>query len=508
MGGPNYEGDVAERSRSTNQEVFNYIGYDGPSTRRAVRPEERKVHRDMDPKGKIRECRDCEQQPNTTPIVFAIGTSRSRGEDAKTIYNKMPMCIGQIYLHNYITNPELCICGVGDAKFDRAPIQIGQFESDNRIDDNLAKLWLEGGGGGNGRESYELIAWYFTYIAARGGIDATIRGKKSKLFFSGDQCFYPVVKKEEVKKYFGVDIEKDIPASEIFADLNQYYDVYFIYPQKSWEERKADIDAEIRDRVMKAGGMYEGVDVRMSLMWNNHNDLDLHVIDPCGHHIYYGSYCRGNNREPASCGGFLDVDMNVHGETTKPVENIRWVKGQAPKGWYEVYVQNFATHGGHAAETPFKVEIEINGEIKHFEGKTPRGSTGSASDTPVYEFEYDPEKRKLTAEENDQYMYFRDDVVKSQWESVIPPENILILPDPSGIIDLILGVLAITNEQNGIDIIAYDEHMKQKGQTELRRKQTREALGGLAGGKSIARLDIESLPKPSGTSRKGKGRKI
>ena len=49
---------------------------------------------------------------------------------------------------------------IGDATCDRAPLQVGQFESDNRMDDDLGRILLEGGGGGQKTESYEL-AMYF-----------------------------------------------------------------------------------------------------------------------------------------------------------------------------------------------------------------------------------------------------------------------------------------------------------------------------------------------------------
>src|SRR5207253_1562968 len=91
------------------------------------------------------------------------------------------------------------------------------------------------------------------------------------------------------------------------------------------------VDAEIRERVRAAGGMHEGVDIRASLLWNNRNDLDLHVITPRGEHVYFAS-------KRATCGGWLDVDMNVRGETTKPVENTRWAKGAAKRGHYRIYV--------------------------------------------------------------------------------------------------------------------------------------------------------------------------
>src|SRR5262249_54008273 len=140
-------------------------------------------------------------------------------------------------------------------------------------------------------------------------------GKKGYFFFVGDEGFYPKVDKSEVLRIIGDELPESLPSSEAFRRLQEKFNVFLIFPKKTFAERKADIDAEIRQRVQAAGGLYDGVDIRASLIWNNRNDLDLHVITPSGEHIYYGA-------KKALCGGFLDVDMNVRGETTKPVENV------------------------------------------------------------------------------------------------------------------------------------------------------------------------------------------
>jgi hypothetical protein len=156
----------------------------------------------------------------------------------------------------------------------------------------------------------------------------------------------------------------------------------------SWYYR-AGIDAEIKRRVDGAGGQYEEVDLRVSLRWNNRNDLDLHVITPRGEHIYFGD-------RRSSCGGWLDVDMNAHGETTAPVETIRWGLGAAQRGRYRIYVQNYGFYERLQSSTLFKVEVEVSGEIYHFDGLvSPQGETGDASDVPVLELEYKP-GRSLT----------------------------------------------------------------------------------------------------------------
>jgi hypothetical protein len=124
------------------------------------------------------------------------------------------------------------------------------------------------------------------------------------------------------------------------------------------------IDVEIKKRVLAAGGQYTDVDIRASLIWNNRNDLDLHVLTPGGEHVFYAS-------KHSRCGGSLDVDRNVRGETTEPIENTRWPKGVARSGRYQVWVENYRHHDSAAIATPFAVELEINGEVFAFAGIAP-----------------------------------------------------------------------------------------------------------------------------------------
>ena len=129
---------------------------------------------------------------------------------------------------------------------------------------------------------------------------------------------------------------------------------------------------------LKREGAKSG-DIRVSLIWNNRNDLDLHVISPSGEEIFY-------QHKRSRDGGELDVDMNVRGETTKPVENIYWPRNGAPAGRYKVYVQNFAYHEKGAHVTGFTVEVMKNGEVRHYD-RTIYG-TGRQSNQVICEFDF------------------------------------------------------------------------------------------------------------------------
>jgi uncharacterized protein YfaP (DUF2135 family) len=146
---------------------------------------------------------------------------------------------------------------------------------------------------------------------------------------------------------------------------------------------------ELRERLEREGA--KSSDVQISLIWNNYNDLDLHVVCPSGERIH------GGNRESA-CGGELDVDANVRPETKKPVENVVWPEGKAPGGTYKAYVHHYKKHKKRRSKDPtaFQVICNAGGEIKEFEGLI------SAGDSIMLISEFtieEPEKRAEKAAE-------------------------------------------------------------------------------------------------------------
>ena len=120
----------------------------------------------------------------------------------------------------------------------------------------------------------------------------------------------------------------------------------------SYEGNVAD---SIKEKVKRAGGQVEDVSMRVSLAWRNTDDLDLHVVEPDGNHIYYGN--KSNK---------LDVDMNVSVTVRDPVENARWVR-PPQHGLYRVVVHNFTKR--ESVDVGFTIEIEIGGKlaILHYE---------------------------------------------------------------------------------------------------------------------------------------------
>jgi hypothetical protein len=108
------------------------------------------------------------------------------------------------------------------------PLQVGQFESDNRMDQHLGNIVLEGGGGGQVKESYEL-AMYF--MARHTAIDCfEKRGRKGYLFIIGDENPYRMVDARQVRDVIGDRLGERLPTTEILVELQRMYHVFFIIP--------------------------------------------------------------------------------------------------------------------------------------------------------------------------------------------------------------------------------------------------------------------------------------
>lgn len=134
------------------------------------------------------------------------------------------------------------------------------------------------------------------------------------------------------------------------------------------ERRQAASHAleELRARLEREGA--RSSDVQVSLMWNNYNDLDLHVVCPSGERIH------GGNRKSA-CGGELDVDANVRPDSRKPIENVVWPEGQAPAGVYQVFVHYYKKHKKRRSKDPTKFQVIANayGDLMEYTGELTYG---------------------------------------------------------------------------------------------------------------------------------------
>lgn len=200
-------------SHKTRDQIFTQLG----------------MHADLDPKNiKVREAVDSAANPESTPIILAVDETGSMGYLAEDIIKKgLGTIMAALYKHRPVTDPAICCMGVGDANVDQAPLQVTQFESSSDpLVKQVADIYIEGNGGGNGGESYSLAWWFATYKTICDAI--TKRKRKGYLFTIGDECVHPILTKDQVRRFLGVGCEADIPTADLLKQVQEYWHVFHL----------------------------------------------------------------------------------------------------------------------------------------------------------------------------------------------------------------------------------------------------------------------------------------
>ena len=101
-------------------------------------------------------------------------------------------------------------------------------------------------------------------------------------------------------------------------------------------------------------------EVEVTLSWDTNADLDLHVADPNGDEVYYGS-------EQVASGGLLDLDSSCGPQAFIRNEHVGWSQGTPPPGLYEVRVSHWGSPCD-TDETNYVVRIYNHGHVTTFSG--------------------------------------------------------------------------------------------------------------------------------------------
>jgi len=230
MGSGHWSTDVyslrEEMRKKSGKDAFDY------SSRATSDPSGPRAHPTLEPQGvKVRESRDSDEHPDSLAIAVFFDVTGSMLNIPITLQKKLPELLGLLLRKGYVDHPQILFGAIGDATCDHVPLQVGQFESDNRMDDHLGNIVLEGGGGGQKTESYELSLYF---AAEHTSIDCwEKREHKGYLFLIGDEMAYSAVKRKEVKGVIGDDLAQDITINEAVARARKQYEVFFILPKSA-----------------------------------------------------------------------------------------------------------------------------------------------------------------------------------------------------------------------------------------------------------------------------------
>lgn len=203
----------------------------------------------LDPrKFSIRESVDGSDNPEATPIIIGLDVTGSMSPVLDVMARKgMKTVCEEIYNRKPVTDPHICTLGIGDVECDDSPFQATQFEADIRIFEQLEKLYLEMGGGGNGHESY-ILAWYFAKYRTKTD-SFSRRGRRGFIFTIGDEGITPKITADAFRHFLGGEEMRTMTASELFDVTFPEWNIFHIIVKqgayakmaydevrKSWED--------------------------------------------------------------------------------------------------------------------------------------------------------------------------------------------------------------------------------------------------------------------------------
>ncbi len=153
-------------------------------------------------------------------VVIRFDVTGSNETNAKIFFEKLPL------LHQdgtrYLPDLQISFGAVGDANSDHYPLQIRDFKAGKALDGELNALFLEGNGGGQGMETYELAG---LYDLKRCEIPKAVN---PFYFLLCDEGYYKDINPDHVKEYIGIDLAEPMTADEVWKQLKQKFKVYIL----------------------------------------------------------------------------------------------------------------------------------------------------------------------------------------------------------------------------------------------------------------------------------------
>lgn len=181
---------------------------------------------------RVRESVSSADCPDPTTLFIGVDVTGSNTRISKQLLD--PRSEGSLaslygFLEDeHISGPQIAIAAIGDSKTDLCPLQVPQFEASAKFADDVAKLYQEAGGGGNGGESYHL-AWYFAATKIRLG-SMEEKGKKGVIVTVGDEFVHPTLTQKEIRRvidsnYAGPDLSNE----ELLAMVKANWEVCHVF---------------------------------------------------------------------------------------------------------------------------------------------------------------------------------------------------------------------------------------------------------------------------------------
>lgn len=156
-----------------------------------------------------------------SPLVIVCDVTGSMTDWPSVIFSKLPYLDieGKSYLGD---DMEISFAAVGDIFSDQYPLQVQPFGKGKELEEYLKKFVVEGGGGGQTCESYDIAALYYARNCEMPNAVRPI------IILIGDEGLYDNVDKEGAKNWANVDLSERMTVHYVIRELQRKFSVYAI----------------------------------------------------------------------------------------------------------------------------------------------------------------------------------------------------------------------------------------------------------------------------------------
>jgi hypothetical protein len=214
---------------------------------------------------------------SANPIVVAVDVTGSMSHWPGEIFDRLPLLYQT--LSQYRDDVEVSFVAIGDATCDAYPLQVTDFASGIALEDKLAALYGEGGGGGGARESYELFAHFLLHHCR--APNAT----RPYLLLYGDEGFYEQVDTKQIAHYLGDRVQGPVDSYETWGAVAEAWNVFHL--RKPYHSRRHDDDIKAQwasvlgeERIIRLDNEQRAVDLALGLIarsWGHYDDFETNM---------------------------------------------------------------------------------------------------------------------------------------------------------------------------------------------------------------------------------------
>lgn len=210
------------------------------------------------------------QSASQNPLIVAVDVTGSMANWPAEIFDRLPLLYNT--LSQYRPDLEICFAAIGDAHFDRWPLQVTRFARGFNLESQLKAIYGEGGGGDE-PESYELFAWWVNHH-----VNLAPTGEKPFLIVFGDATMHPKVNKNQVRDVIG-DRVQDSDSIKEWQAVTRRFNTWFLRRKGGKVGDRVDEQwarALGQQHIMHIDDETRAVDYAMGLIarhWGNYSDF-------------------------------------------------------------------------------------------------------------------------------------------------------------------------------------------------------------------------------------------